>query len=238
MRFTVKWSPPPVRRLIAGLPDMGNVAGIAMQHFLSSLHLESFATCIDSWPPFVAHKGGRIEFERGGFSLHFRDGLDFVAMTGTHQPSGTKELYELCEAALDIAQTLGVREVYTLGAAHYGDDYVETPRVFYASTSQGLEEKLRNAGSVPLETEGYITGFNGLLLGLAMERDMAGACLLGEIGDPHVRQPMAAKAVLEVLSQILGVTLDYSALDEEIEQIRATRAIERALRRGGTPGVM
>ena len=238
MRFRVERTPPRVKRLVAGLPDMGNVAGIAMEHLIRSLRLEPFATLIDNWPPFVVHKGGRIEFERGRFTLYFRDGLDLIAMTGTHQPSGSTELYELCDAVLDLSQSLGVEEVYTLGAAHCGDDFIESPRVYYATTTQALEDRLKHAGSSPLDSEGYITGFNGLLLGLAMERGLVGSCLLGEIGDPRMRQPAAAKAVLEVLSTILGITLDYALLDEEIEQIKAARALERITRSSRGAGVM
>ncbi|MEM0381509.1 MAG: PAC2 family protein [Nitrososphaerota archaeon] len=238
MKFRVSKIPTRVSKLVAGLPDMGNVAGIAMEHLIYDLHLEAFATCVDTWPPFVMHNRGRIEFERGRYTLYFRDGLNFITMTGTHQPSEPSLLYELCENVLDISQQAGVEEVYTIGAAHYEDALTESPRVFHAALSDLMDEKLRSLGSAPLESEGYITGFNGLLLGIARERGLTGACLLGEIGDPHVRQPAAAKAVLEVLSKILGITLDYRRLDEEIEQIKAARALERLYKRGRAPGVM
>ncbi|MEM4590662.1 MAG: PAC2 family protein [Nitrososphaerota archaeon] len=238
MRFTVKKIPSRVKRLVAGLPDMGNVAGIAMEHLIQVKSLEPFATCVDSWPPFVIHRGGIIEFERGRFTLYFRDGLDFIAMTGTHQPSETTSLYELCENVLDIAQQAGVEEVYTIGAAHFEDGFIESPRVFHAAISLTMDENLRRSGSTPLDSDGYITGFNGLLPAIAKERGMRSACLLGEIGDPHVRQPAAAKAVLQVLSEILNVEIDFQKLDEEIEQIRAAKAWERIYRRGRTPGVM
>ncbi|GBC70442.1 hypothetical protein HRbin02_00209 [Candidatus Calditenuaceae archaeon HR02] len=238
MKFRVTQIPSRVNKLVAGLPDMGNVAGIAMEHLIREMRLEPFATCVDTWPPFVTHRQGIIEFERGKYALYFRDGLNFIAMTGTHQPSEPSLLYELCENVLDIAQQAGVEEVYTIGAAHYEDVITEPPRVFHAALSNAMDEKLRGHGSAPLESEGYITGFNGLLLGIASERGLTGACLLGEIGDPHVRQPAAAKAVLEVLSSILGITLDYTQLDEEIDRIRAARALERMYRRGRAPGVM
>jgi proteasome assembly chaperone (PAC2) family protein len=70
-----------------------------------------------------------------------------------------------------------------------------------------------------------------------MERGMEGLCLLGEIGNPRVRQPAAAKAVLQVLSAMLNVSIDYTELDREIEQIKAMRALRRG-RRDLPPGVM
>lgn len=238
MRFRLTKIPTRVNKLVAGLPDMGNVAGIAMEHLIYSARLEPFAVCIDNWPPFVIHNGGRIEFERGKFSMFFRDGLEFIAMTGTHQPSEPSQLFELCENVLDIAQQAGVEEVFTIGAAHYEEALNESPRVLYAALTDEMERKLRALGLEPLESEGYITGFNGLLLGIAKERGMSGACLLGEISDPHIRQPGAAKVVLQILSKLIEVSLDYSRLDEQIEQMKAAKALERIYRRGRTPGVM
>lgn len=238
MRFTLNKIPSRVKRLVAGLPDMGNVAGIAMEHLIQSMSLEPFATCVDAWPPFVIHRGGVIEFERGRYTIYFRDGVDFLAMTGTHQPSETGALYELCESVLDIAQQAGAEEIFTIGAAHYEEGFIESPKVLHAALSKVMNEKLKSYGSSPLDSDGYITGFNGLLLGIAKERGLSGACLLGEIGDPHVRQPAAAKAVLQVLSGLLGVAIDFKSLDEEIEQIKAAKALERIYRRGRTPGVM
>jgi proteasome assembly chaperone (PAC2) family protein len=52
-----------------------------------------------------------------------------------------------------------------------------------------------------------------------------------------VRQPAAAKAVLQVLSAMLNVSIDYTELDREIEQIKAMRALRRG-RRDLPPGVM
>ncbi|MCS7145449.1 MAG: PAC2 family protein [Nitrososphaerota archaeon] len=238
MKFSVTKIPTRVSKLVAGLPDMGNVAGIALEHLIYATRLEQFAICIDNWPPFVTHTRGMIEFERGKYAMYFRDGLDFIAMTGTHQPSEPSSLYELCENVLDIAQQAGVEEVYTIGAAHYEEALTETPRVFHAYLSEVIGEKIRSMGSEPLESEGYITGFNGLLLGIARERGLTGACILGEISDPQIRQPAAAKAVLEVISRLIDVTLDFTKLDEEIERLKAARALERVYRRGRAPGVM
>jgi len=238
MRFQFSRIPPRVKRLIAGLPDMGNVAGIAMEHLITSTGLDSFAVWVDEWPPFVTHVNGLIMFERGRFTLYSRDGLSFIAMTGTHQPPEPRHLYELCEGVLDVSQQAGVEEVFTIGAAHYDDALPDNPRVIHAATTSVMDEYLRMFGSTPLESEGYITGFNGLLLGLAKERGLTGACLLGEIDNPNIRQPAAAKAVLQVLSRILDIELDFTRLDEEIEQMKAARALERIYRRGRSPGVM
>jgi proteasome assembly chaperone (PAC2) family protein len=68
-----------------------------------------------------------------------------------------------------------------------------------------------------------IAGMNGLLLGVAKERGLEGACLLGEVPGYAARlhNPMAALAVSRVLSIILklGINLDeLAALAEEAQE--------------------
>lgn len=238
MEFRVRGIIPRAKVLVAALPDMGNVAGIAMEYLIRSCGLEELASATGDWPPFVVHRGRTIAFERGWYKLLGRDGYDFIAFTGNYQPPESTALFELCEKVLDLAQSVGVDTVISLGAAHTGESRLENPRVFYAATSERLCEVAERAGSVPLTDEGYITGFNGLIHGLAMERQMEGLCVLGEIDNPRVRQPGAARAVLRVLSRVIGVELDLRELDEEVARMKAERALRRGAWRGGPPGVM
>ena len=73
--------------------------------------------------------------------------------------------------------------------------------------------------------QGTISGLNGLLLGVAMERGIEGICLLGEIpvylSQFPIPYPKASRAILEVLLSRFGLGLDLSKLDElswEVEQ--------------------
>ena len=59
-----------------------------------------------------------------------------------------------------------------------------------------------------------ISGLNGLLLGVAKERDIEGVCLLGEVPmyATRIQNPMAALAVLKVLTKMLGIEIDMNEL--------------------------
>jgi len=59
-----------------------------------------------------------------------------------------------------------------------------------------------------------IAGLNGLLLGVAKEREVDGICLLGEVPvyATRIQNPMAALAVLEVMTTMLGVEVDLDEL--------------------------
>ncbi len=74
--------------------------------------------------------------------------------------------------------------------------------------------------------QGSITGLNGLLLGLAKDRGLEAICLMGEIPDylsgAPFPYPRASKSVLEVLNRLLGITFDYSALDEMARPVDET----------------
>jgi predicted ATP-grasp superfamily ATP-dependent carboligase len=70
----------------------------------------------------------------------------------------------------------------------------------------------------------HISGLNGLLLGVAKERKIEGVCLLGEVPMHATRipNPMAALAVLRVLTRMLNIEIDLSELSE-----MASEAAER-----------
>ena len=104
--------------------------------------------------------------------------------------------------------------------------------MYYAVTREYLAGRVEECGALALEGEGYITGFNGLLLGVADERGMDAICLLGEIDNPEIRQPKAAKSVLKVLAKLLGIgEIDTRELDEEAERIKAQLALAEEYRR-------
>ena len=67
-----------------------------------------------------------------------------------------------------------------------------------------------------LKGKGQITGFNGLILGIAKEKQLGSICILGEIDNPNVIQPKAAEMILIKLLRILKLKpLDMKELKEE-----------------------
>jgi len=215
---------PPVgcSTLVAALPDMGNVAGIAVEHLVRVLDMPEFARLAGYWPPYIVHRRGETRFRRSHFSFHkVRDGGQFIVMTGEYQPQEPSALYMLCEKVVEYAKNLGISNIITLGAAHR-DMVMPERRVFYAATGESLGKLAESCGALPLEGEGYITGFNGLLLGIGLENGIEGLCLLGEIDNPEIPQPLSSKSVLKILAKILGLgELDFTQLDSMAEKIRA-----------------
>lgn len=230
---------------MAALPDMGNVAGIAVEHLIKALGMAEFARMEAFWPPYIVHRRGETKFRRSYFGFYRHEGgQSFIVMSGDHQPQEPSTLYMLCENVISFVKELKIKQVITLGAAHRDIVHPER-RVFYAATSESMKRLAESCDALPLEGEGYITGFNGLLLGIALEQGLEGLCLLGEIDNPEIPQPLSSKSVLKVLARILGLEeLDLSELDTMAEKIRAqilfTEEVARLQRQFGRspPGVI
>jgi hypothetical protein len=72
-----------------------------------------------------------------------------------------------------------------------------------------------------LLSEGQISGMNGLFLGLAKKEGFEGFCLLGEIPlyTIQIENPRASSAVLDALSRILNIRIDFTNLTEQIHSM-------------------
>ena len=93
-------------------------------------------------------------------------------------------------------------------------------RVFGAATDPESLAELRRLELEVLE-DGQIGGLNGVLLGVAAETALRGACLLGEM--PHIFHqlpfPKASLGVLEAFSTIAGIQLDLAELREQAREV-------------------
>jgi len=97
---------------------------------------------------------------------------------------------------------------------------VEDPRVIGAATSQEL---INEYGRYDVyfgkgEPGGGIVGASGLLLGIGKLNEVDGICLMGETSG-YIPDPIAAKKVLQVISEALSLDIKYFALDEKAKQI-------------------
>jgi hypothetical protein len=104
------------------------------------------------------------------------------------------------------------------------------PRVFGAATHQALLDELE-PHDVELLEDGQISGMNGVLLAAAAERQLPGACLLGEL--PYfavgVPNPRASAAVLRVFTLLAGIQIDFSRIEQQAEEMdeRLSNLLER-----------
>jgi len=201
--------------MIAALPDMGNVAGIGMDFLVKKLKAKLFAEIYAFWPPAVSYENGIIKYEQSSYKFHFRQKENLVFFSGEFNPSDPRRLYELCYQVVDMAKKLKVNTLYSIGAALRQPSPAE-PKLFGATTNPKLLAVLRKEKLELLQGNSQITGFNGLILGIAKEKKLDSVCILGEIDNPNIIQPKAAEMILAALLRILKLEpLDMKELEEE-----------------------
>jgi len=209
--------------LVAAWPGVGNVALIAVTYLKDKLQAKVLGELdpsgfFDLGGVFI--KDNLIELPEFPQSTFYYwssrgKGKDLIIFLSESQPAFGA--YEYVGRVLDVAESFGIRRVYTLAAAvteHHPDE----PRVLGAATSPELLNELKTH-DVVLAGDFYVAGLNGLLLGAAKERDIEGICLLGETVKyaAKLANPRSSQAVLEVLTGLLQVDIDISELKEFAE---------------------
>jgi hypothetical protein len=227
--------------MLAALPDMGNVAGIGVNYIIKKLEAKLFAEIYSYWPPYVSYKDGIIDYNQSSYKFHYLEKENLVIFNGEFNPTDPRRLYEICYEVVQMAERLNVKRLYSIGAALRPATDIE-PKIFGAVNKEHLKEFVKKFGVELLEGEGQITGFNGLILGIAKERGLEATCILGEIDNPNIVQPKAAQNILNVLVNMLDIKpFNMSELDEEEKRKKFMEQqmsyLENVLDRGEPPGI-
>ncbi len=220
--------------LIAAWPGMGYVALNAANYLKDQLKPETFARYRSDRVFFqrdIEVSGGLIRLPKipDGQFYHWKNPAgrhDVIFFISTQQPPMEKGLI-YARSIVDFIATFNIHTVYTFAALLTSMDYLQRPKVWLTATDKDLLHQLKGKKTKILRS-GHVSGLNGLFLGAAKQRHIRGACLLGEIPFymTQIENPRASMAVLEKISSILGITLDYreliaadQTLIEEIEKL-------------------
>ncbi len=217
--------------MIAAWPGIGNVGLVAADSLREMLQASQFAE-IEPWeffyPRRVSVTGGELrdlEFPASRFYFTKTREKDLIFFIGEEQPGEARKDERMANLVLDVARRFGCKRVYTAAAAVALIHHSLKPRVWAAPNRSELLDEIKRCGNTMLMSQiggrrgqGNVTGLNGLLLGIARTQGLDGVCLLGEI-PAYIAQfplsyPKASKSILEVLASALGLTMDFSQLDE------------------------
>ena len=223
--------------MICGLPGIGSVAWLSVNHLQKELKTELFAEVFSPMfsPKVWLTDDGLVKLMKGDF--HFwknsADGSDLLLFTANEQPYSPEGQYELADIVLDLAQKFGVIRVITMGGMAT-DRFTEQPKVYVGATDVDLVKEIEGYGAVKLAS-GAITGTNGLIFGLAKPRKIPAICLLAETPGYLSLDANAAKSALQLSSKLLNISIDLTALDKQAKE--NAEAVQRAkdLSRGGFP---
>jgi len=207
-------------RIFASLPDMGRVGGLVSSFLASNLETEHIANIISNPKPWVNVKDGVIESTRDIYKIYFSDREKLLILTGEMQPEDHRELLELCNTFLDFCSSIGdVKRLYTAGGS-LNEMLTGEPRVVGVATKPQLREILVNSDVDTLGSEfTTITWFNGLILGMASDRNIEAIGFYGEISDKSLPQPLAAKSIVKAFAKIEHLSISTKPFDVQYEEV-------------------
>jgi predicted ATP-grasp superfamily ATP-dependent carboligase len=233
---------------IAAWPGMGNVALKTANYLIETLRAQEFGVLESMdlfYPDQALINDGVVEtphFPQGKFfywknpatkiSASAKDfgpkagKNDLIIFSSEAQPVVDKS-YFYAHKILEVAESLQAQKMITFAAMPAPIEHTQAPGVWFAATDKAalLDTKRLN---IKMMDAGQISGLNGLLLAVTKERNLSGICLLGEIPlyTIQIDNPKASLAILEVLSQILGISISLQELkvqaqlqDEEINRL-------------------
>jgi len=229
--------------MIASWPGIGNIGLVAADTLRTQLDAQKLGE-IEPWDFFYPRKIvirdsvlESLEFPTSTFYYKDLAKNDMIAFLGEEQPTdGTRpfaegiKAYRMANIVIDVAQKFGCKRVYSSGAAVSLGHHSLKPRVWVATSSQALNKEMTAYNNTILmgRTEGRtdggsITGLNGLILGVAKARGLEAVCLMGEIPDYLATAPLpyprASRSVVELMSKILDIEIDYAELDETATKV-------------------
>lgn len=213
--------------LVAAWPGMGDVALKAAVYLKDKLGFQEFAemSAGDFFHPsgvFLDNSLISVPQPPAGKFYFYKNptGSNDIVLFITDAQPFIEKGYEYAHQIIDFALALRVKRVYTFAAMPIPMEHTQLPQVYVAATAKEILEEFVRKDLKVIPT-GQISGLNGLILGVARERNLGGVCLLSEIPlyTIQIENPYASTAVLSILCRELNVTLDLSDLQKHGEQI-------------------
>ncbi|RJP29472.1 MAG: hypothetical protein C4533_00315 [Candidatus Omnitrophota bacterium] len=144
---------------------------------------------------------------------------DLIIFISNAQPDLSRG-QDYCQEIIDLAKSFKVKMVIGFAAMPQPIEHTQQPGVRFACTSAKLNNEMKKHGFTTLP-EGQISGMNGLFLGIAKREGLEGVSFLGEVPlyTIQIENPKASYAILDALNRILRISLDFTALIEQMHAV-------------------
>jgi hypothetical protein len=214
--------------LIEGLPGIGNVGKIAADFMIDNLGAVKLYDIFSYDLPNSVFVNEDSIVELPTIEIYFKrikgGKHDLVILTGDVQPSEDRSCYEFSDKLVDVAKSLGVVEIITLGGIGL-PEVPAVPRVFCTGNNKkAIDEFVKGT---PVNKELYnvigpIIGVTGIVLGLAERKGVPAICLLAEtFGHPLYVGVRGGREVLSILNKKLSIGVKLKDLDAEIKEMES-----------------
>ncbi len=221
--------------LVVGLPGIGSVGKLVAEHLKHEFEGERFATLYSNHFPHkvVMLKSGGVRLVSNRFYLiksKKKNGNDIVILTGDDQAVTPEGQYYVNEKIVEFfKEKLKGEFIYTIGGYTTGEPIDGIPKVYGNATSKAVVEQFKSSKVIFGKSKGMIWGSAGLIIAFAKMKKVSGICLMGETAFVDL-DAAAAKSVLLVLADRLGLSIDTQNLDKIIAKTaKALKEIERQM---------
>ena len=210
--------------MIAGWPGMGSVALGVVDYLrrkfkagkLAEIRLDPMAT-IDS---VVVENGIASLPPVPKNTLYYTKNPDLIILEGEVQLAGLAGI-DLLKKVLDLAVKFKVKTIYTGAAFPLPISHKEDPDIYGAVNNKALAGMLSKFDIKIMEGPSHISGLNGLIIGLARERNIDAVCLLATMPQYAISlpNPKASGAIIETLEKILSFVVSLEDMDDYIRDM-------------------
>ncbi len=187
-------------------------------YMLKKLHFEHFASLYASAlpPAFLIREDGTAGLVGDRF-YHHAGKRDIVLFAGDSAP--VDEQYEFVDAVLSYAKSLGVKEIFSIGARWTNQPIlpVDVPKVLGFSTDLTGVQDLMMSG-VQIMKDEPAPFFASLVVGRAELYAIRGYKLSVDHGEPFPH-PKSVTELLRVLGRMIGFEIDVGELEEEARRM-------------------
>lgn len=207
--------------MIIGLPGIGLVSKLAVDHLVKSLGAKKFAKLHSPHFPnqVLALKNGRLR----PFSVRFYHKKlkkrDVVFVRGDLQPLTVEGQYEVTGKMLSYFRELGGKDVIAM-AGYAVNKKEKAPKIYVSATHKQLFQEFLKLGCKKNEVIVPIVGMAGMVPTLSADYGMRGACLLVETPGNSIDH-VGGKELVGMLGKWLGEKFATKLLE-----IRAKKAQE------------
>ncbi len=214
--------------LFTGLPGIGLVGKIVVDYLLKQLKTKKVGEIFsDAFPPSVYTRKGLIHLIKDEIYFTELNNQKFLFLVGPIQPpldsklDSSKQHYDFAETIVKEFKNKGVKEIITLAGINIGEKRVsKKPGVVVAATNKKILLDWKKLGAKNNQSEGLISGAAGLILGIAKQEGIQGACLMGETSINLVYgDPGSAKSLLELLIKKFKFKIKLTSLEKEVKEI-------------------
>jgi uncharacterized protein len=204
--------------LVEGLPGVGLVGKIAVDHLVSEWDMTHVASAHCEGIPDVAVYGDREYGLTPPVRIYADTDRDVLALQ-SDIPVSPQAASEFAGCVTEWYVGHDATPVFLVGLAAEKSD---VPAMFGVATGDG-DHLLEGVEVDPPSDSGMITGPTGALLAEANGRDLAGAGLVVE-ANPQFPDPEAARLLLtKGIGPLAGVEVETDALVEQAEDIAQAR---------------